>query len=159
MTGYTLTSAEDVPARDPKAWRFLGSQDGSSWTLLDERRDEPVWAARNTAKTFKFTNRTVYAHYRFEFLEVHGVPHFQLAEIALDGKMPDNTVKNYRRELDLSRAVHTVSYERNGVRYIREAFASFPGKVIALRFTADKPGAIGRTGHERRTRRQTAGGW
>ena len=51
-------------------------------------------------------------------------------------------VKNYRRELDLNRAVHRVTYEKNGVKFTREAFASFPGKVIVVRFTADKPGAI-----------------
>jgi alpha-L-fucosidase 2 len=47
----------------------------------------------------------------------------------------------YRRELDLARAVHTVSYTRAGVNYRREYFASHPANVIVLRFTADKPGA------------------
>ena len=51
-------------------------------------------------------------------------------------------VTNYRRELDLTRALHRVTYEQNGVKFTREAFASFPGKVIVVRFTADKPGAI-----------------
>ena len=57
--------------------------------------------------------------------------------------MPKNSgVKNYRRELDLNRAVHRVTYEKNGVTFTREAFASFPAKVIVVRFTAEKPGAI-----------------
>ncbi|MGO8679131.1 MAG: glycosyl hydrolase family 95 catalytic domain-containing protein [Limisphaerales bacterium] len=47
----------------------------------------------------------------------------------------------YRRELDLARAVHTVSYTRAGVNYRREYFASHPAHVIVLRFTADKPAA------------------
>ena len=51
-------------------------------------------------------------------------------------------VTNYRRELDLQRAVHTVTYESGGVKFQREAFASFPSKVIVVRFTADKPGAL-----------------
>ncbi len=50
--------------------------------------------------------------------------------------------RNYRRELDINRAVHRITYERNGVNFMREAFASFPAKVIVVRFTADKPGAI-----------------
>ena len=54
----------------------------------------------------------------------------------------DGEVKNYRRELDLTQAVHRVTYERNGVKFTREAFASFPAKVIVIRFTADKPGTI-----------------
>jgi alpha-L-fucosidase 2 len=48
----------------------------------------------------------------------------------------------YRRELDIGRAVHTVTYESDGVRYQREAFASFPAKVMVFRFTADKPGSL-----------------
>ena len=51
-------------------------------------------------------------------------------------------VTNYCRELDISRAVHTVTYESGGVKYQRESFASFPAKVMVFRFTVDKPGAL-----------------
>jgi alpha-L-fucosidase 2 len=59
-------------------------------------------------------------------------------EVALPRAKP---VANYRRELDISRAVHTVSYTSDGVSYRREAFASFPDQVMVFRFTADKPGS------------------
>ena len=48
---------------------------------------------------------------------------------------------NYRRELDLARAVHTVTYTAGGVNYRREYFASHPADVMVFRFTADHPGA------------------
>ena len=51
-------------------------------------------------------------------------------------------VTNYRRELDIARALHTVTYESGGVKYRRESFASFPAKVMVFRFTADKSGAL-----------------
>lgn len=51
------------------------------------------------------------------------------------------TTTNYRRELDISRALHTVSYTHNGVNYRREYFASHPANVMVFRFTAEKPGA------------------
>jgi alpha-L-fucosidase 2 len=51
-------------------------------------------------------------------------------------------VSQYKRELDLERAVHTVSYESGGVRFRREAFASFPARVIVMRFTASKRGKL-----------------
>ena len=35
VSRYTLTSANDVPARDPQKWTFSGSQNGESWTALD----------------------------------------------------------------------------------------------------------------------------
>jgi alpha-L-fucosidase len=84
VTAYALTSAGDMPDRDPAAWRFLGSPDGVAWTVLDERRDEPAWEQRNARREFAVTNTTAYAHYRFEFTAVHNeCPMFQLAEISL----------------------------------------------------------------------------
>ena len=49
---------------------------------------------------------------------------------------------NYHRELDLQRAVHAVTYESGSVKFRREAFASYPAKVLVFHFTADKPGAL-----------------
>jgi len=59
-------------------------------------------------------------------------------EVALPQAKP---VTNYRRELDIGRAVHTVTYTRDGVAFRREAFASFPDQVMVFRFTSDKPGS------------------
>ncbi|WP_312485486.1 glycoside hydrolase family 95 protein [Massilia timonae] len=52
----------------------------------------------------------------------------------------ESGVTDYRRTLDLGRGVHTVTYTHGGVRYRREAWASFPAQVIVLRLTADRPG-------------------
>jgi alpha-L-fucosidase 2 len=49
---------------------------------------------------------------------------------------------NYRRSLDLSTALVTVQYDVAGVTYKRELFASYPDKVVALRLTASRPGAL-----------------
>jgi alpha-L-fucosidase 2 len=49
---------------------------------------------------------------------------------------------SYYRELDLERAVSSVSYQVNGVNYKREVFASQPDQVIVVRLTASKPGKI-----------------
>lgn len=51
-------------------------------------------------------------------------------------------VTNYLRWLDLERGLHTVTYESEGVKYRREAFASFPAQVMVFRFSADRPGAL-----------------
>ncbi len=50
--------------------------------------------------------------------------------------------EDYRRELDLDSAMARVTYHANGVKYTREAFASYPDDVIVLHLTADKPGSI-----------------
>ena len=49
---------------------------------------------------------------------------------------------NYHRELDIGRALQTVTYESGGVNYKREYFASCPAQVSVIHFTADKKGAL-----------------
>jgi len=49
--------------------------------------------------------------------------------------------EQYRRELDLREAVHTITYTSNGTRYRREYFASAPAGVMVFHFTADRKGA------------------
>ncbi len=51
-------------------------------------------------------------------------------------------VTDYRRELDIDRAVHQVTYEYNGVRYQRTAFASHPDRVIVIHLISDKPASL-----------------
>ena len=51
------------------------------------------------------------------------------------------TFTGYRRELLLDEALFRVTYEHNGVTYLREAFASRPDQVIVARLSANKPGA------------------
>jgi alpha-L-fucosidase 2 len=48
----------------------------------------------------------------------------------------------YRRALDLDTAVAKVGYRVGDVTFSRECFATFPGKVLVWRVTADKPGRI-----------------
>jgi len=50
--------------------------------------------------------------------------------------------ENYRRELDLTQGIHTVIFSSNGVDFRREYLSSYPDKVLAARFTANKKGKI-----------------
>jgi len=45
-------------------------------------------------------------------------------------------IRNYRRELDIERAVHTLSFEYQGAVFTRECFISQPAGLLALRFSA-----------------------
>ncbi|MDO8542633.1 MAG: glycoside hydrolase family 95 protein [Opitutaceae bacterium] len=65
---------------------------------------------------------------------------------ARTGSQPAGTApaaREFRRWLDLDTATAGVTYERNGVTYTREIFASHPDQVIAIRLRADKPGTLG----------------
>lgn len=48
----------------------------------------------------------------------------------------------FRRWLDLATATAGVSFQRDGVTFTREIFASHPDQVIAVRLRADRPGAL-----------------
>lgn len=49
---------------------------------------------------------------------------------------------NYRRELDIGKAISKTSYVVDGVTYTREAFASFSDRVIVICITANKKGKV-----------------
>ena len=51
-------------------------------------------------------------------------------------------VTQYRRQLDIDRAVHSVEYVYEGTCFKQTAFASHPAGVIVLQLTADKPGLL-----------------
>jgi alpha-L-fucosidase 2 len=48
----------------------------------------------------------------------------------------------YKRELDMDNALVNVSYQLDGVKFIRQVFASYPDQVIVIRLTADQKGKI-----------------
>jgi len=51
-------------------------------------------------------------------------------------------ISDYRRELDIERAVTKTTYIAGGVTYSREAIASLPARVIVLHLTANKPNSL-----------------
>ncbi|WP_420719104.1 glycosyl hydrolase family 95 catalytic domain-containing protein [Streptomyces sp. WM6386] len=55
---------------------------------------------------------------------------------------PATIPDDYRRELDLDKAVASVTYTHQGVRHRREFFASQPDGAIVGRLTADRPGSV-----------------
>jgi len=57
--------------------------------------------------------------------------------IALDGH---KGAAEYKRRLDLSRAVHTVTCTMDGVKFTRRTFCSHPAGVAVMRLTASAPG-------------------
>ena len=140
VAAYTLTSANDVPARDPQQWTFAGSNDGAAWTALDTRSLPAPFESRAQAKAFSLTNTTAYRFYRFAFVPKAGVSHFQVAEIALAGvdlkPGAEAATSGYRRTLDLGTGVHTTEFSTGGRKIVREAFASKVADVMVFRYTA-----------------------
>lgn len=85
VTSYSLTSANDSPDRDPKDWTLEGSNDGTSWTVLDMRTNQS-FTNRHSARTFSANpERLEFSRYRLHIQANHGSPDTQLAEWRLFG--------------------------------------------------------------------------
>jgi len=63
---YTLTSNEDDATADPSSWVVEGSDDGTTWTVLDERHDE-TFPWRSQTRPFKLDRPSNFSRYRISF--------------------------------------------------------------------------------------------
>jgi len=79
ITTYSLTSANDAPSRDPKDWNLAGSNDGTTWTVLDTRTGE-TFSDRGKTNSYDFTNTATYTYYRLNITANGGSSLFQMAE-------------------------------------------------------------------------------
>lgn len=73
--------------------------------------------------------------------KVHCVNYQPVGDLYLDFK-GHQEYKNLRRELDISKAVSTTTYEVGGVHYTRTSFASLSDHIIIVKLTADQPGKV-----------------
>lgn len=79
VQSYKLTSGNDAPERDPKNWKFFGSNDGNTWILLDTRTNIS-FGGRTQTYQYEFANDTPYSYYRWVVEENHGSDAFQITE-------------------------------------------------------------------------------
>ena len=77
---YTLTSANDSPGRDPKAWVFQGSNDGTQWTDLDSRTGQ-TFSDRFVTNTYTVATPGAYTYYRLNVSQNSGDGILQLADL------------------------------------------------------------------------------
>lgn len=144
VAAYSLTSADDLPERDPRVWVLAGSRDGQAWTDLDRQTLPGPFEARHQTREFTVATPGPYRFYRLSFTH-QGASHFQVAEIALAGVSfapadPLAGATAYRRELDITTGIHRTTFAQDGVTFTREAFASRPDQVLVVHYTAARDG-------------------
>ena len=49
---------------------------------------------------------------------------------------------DYCRSIDISNGIHTTTFTQNGIKFTREAFASYPDQVMVFKYTASKKEAL-----------------
>ena len=65
--GFTITTANDFPGRDPTSYKLYGSNDGVNWTLIKEGTLSLSDSRYTTSSEISVTNSTAYFYYYMQF--------------------------------------------------------------------------------------------
>lgn len=84
LSEYTVTSANDVPGRDPRNWTVEGSNDGQNWFQLDQRSNQS-FASRYQKNSYSINNAQSARYVRFNVTQNNGAGILQLAELEFFG--------------------------------------------------------------------------
>jgi len=85
LTGLTLTSANDVPERDPTTYVLEGSKNGATYVTIATGL-VPIFEDRFQTKSISFSNTEWYTSYRLTFPTLlGGETLFQIGEVELIG--------------------------------------------------------------------------
>ena len=99
LHGYALTSANDVPERDPASWLLQGWDGGNQvWVTLDSVANQPVWEERFMTKTWDIDNDSLwFSTYRLHILGINGDTQglMQIAELQLFGDLGGTVAYDY----------------------------------------------------------------
>ena len=84
INGLSLTSAEDVPGRDPSAYKLEGSVDGKQFVVISQG-DVPHFQKRNQKHEIFFDNNKSFKSYRITFPKLADIyaKEMQISEIEL----------------------------------------------------------------------------
>lgn len=82
ITSYAITSANDVPTRDPRDWQLQGSNNGTSWTNIDTQTGQ-TFASRFERRVFTVYSPGSYNRYRLNITQNNGEIRTQFAELEL----------------------------------------------------------------------------
>ena len=147
VDSYSLVAGEDVPNRDPKAWKLYGSNTSLTEGFVEiNSQSGQTFSERRQKRTFTLATPVSYKYYKIEILETAGNEKPQLCEIILNNSAETSVDKytNYKRTLDIDKAIATVSYTEDGVNYSREYFMSYPKNIMVMRLTASEAGKLNR---------------
>lgn len=65
-----------------------------------------------------------------------------LGDMVVDFNIPNGQVENYVRKLDIDKSLYTCEFTVGGIKYSREAFASYPARVLVFHTSASEKGKL-----------------
>ncbi|MCO7125833.1 GH92 family glycosyl hydrolase [Sporolactobacillus shoreicorticis] len=96
---YTLTSSNGRDSSDPENWTMWGSNDGTTWDLLDTRTNQKFkW--RSMTRAFSIKNPKAYSYYRINVTKNSNSHPLSISELQLLGysEIPDG-FETMRRDI------------------------------------------------------------
>lgn len=91
-SAYTIVTGNDATDRDPRSWRFEGSNDGQNWTVLDTKANINI-PQRNFEAFYPVSTTEAFKFFRLFVTQNNGststVASFQLSEWRVWGINPD----------------------------------------------------------------------
>ena len=89
LTHFIVSSANDVPGRDPTVWEIQGSNDGEDWTTIFSHDGDSFWDQRLQVVLFEAgedydKQKIGYHFFRFIAFDTANI-HFQIGEIEYFG--------------------------------------------------------------------------
>tara|TARA_B100000809_G_scaffold48251_1_gene42956 strand:+ start:11111 stop:14068 length:2958 start_codon:yes stop_codon:yes gene_type:complete len=102
VTGYTITSADDVPNRDPRDWELQGwDGNNNKWIVIHKVIGNPVWPSFATPKIWSFENDKLFKKYRLKIFDINNDHQglMQMAELQIWGQTGEQLSKG---EIDMA---------------------------------------------------------
>jgi len=118
-----------------------GAQGGYTYGNWEQPRPNAITSVQNTINSQRQADPGQVAGILGQARRGYGA-YQAFGDLTFALTQPPASVQNYRRSLDIGRAVASVSYTANGVNYSREFFASYPAGVVVARLSASQPGRI-----------------
>ena len=135
---YAITSADDVPERDPKNWEFQASNNGTSWETLDVQTNHE-FDNRYERRGFLFSNTTAYTYYRLFIIENYGDIATQIQELEIIGTngsedfVANELAKDKSRRTNLGAGVyHYLIKDANLTAYSNTVYVGYAAAFNAL---------------------------
>ena len=121
VTGYSITSANDYPERDPSTWEFLGwDAQSSTWVELDYRKDEPEWTDRFLKKEFEIETTEWYSSFRLNIHSAGGGGIIQMAELEIFAEVNDlsSDITNLMGDIETANSIPGDPKDSAGARFL-----------------------------------------
>ena len=113
INAYSITASKNEVTRDPADWTLEGSNDGTTWTLLDNRSNE-TFSQRYATQFYFVESMESYQQYRLTINKLNGGNQLQLGELQLLNIQPvDPTGIDHRQiTIDNRQTIYNLSGQR-----------------------------------------------